>query len=378
MAKRRGNNEGTIIKRKDGRWEGKIIVGYRPDGQPKRRSVYGKTRQEVVEKLHALRSDLYTGVLSDHRGQTLGSFRRTWLDRRSHSLAPTTVRAYRSALDKLARLDRVPLDQVNAFIVEDIYADMRKAGLSARTVQITHSTLFSVIKDAVRWRLLPRNFMEEARPPKQVRAEVKVWTPAEVRRFLDFTRGHRLYALTYLALTTGMRRAELVGLRWTDVVLNEAKDTGMIFIRQNVVSVNGTLMVKEPKTAASKRIIHVADDVVDLLREHRTQQFHNRAVLGAAWSVENVVFASEVGGYMDPNNLSRAFRTLVHQSGVTPVGLHALRHTHACILIKEKFDPKVVSERLGHTNVAFTQTVYQHLYDEQRSQAAIGLRNMLS
>ena len=375
--KRRGNNEGSIYRRKDGRWEARIVVGYKANGQPKRKSIYGETRRDVAEQLNSQLNDKQQGLLSDPKGHTLGSYLAEWLEIRSNDVAPTTTNTYRCALKKFDPLGRLPLDQLSPFQVEQVYASMLREGLSPRTVQISHSTLYSALQDAVRWRLLPRNCMNNVKAPRQRRKEIKVWTAGEITRFLEFTRHHRLYALFYLALCTGMRRAELLALQWDDVSVEEGR-AGRILVRRNLVSANGTIVIKEPKTAASRRDIYVSDDVLEVLNEHRRRQAADRALLGEAWSLDEVVFSSEVGGYLDPNNLSRSFRRLVKKAEVTDVGLHALRHTHASILIKQGFDPKVISERLGHTSVAFTQTIYQHLYEEQRTRAAIGLGDLLS
>lgn len=378
MAKRRGNNEGSISKRKDGTWEYKISAGYNQNGSGKRKGGTARTREEAHARLVQLLADQHSGILTDAKGHTLGSYLDWWLEHRSTSIAPNTHRAYRHALRKLDGLRKIPLQNVKPIQIERVYTDMIvRQRKSPRTVQITHTTLHSAIKDAVRLELLATDFMLRVKPPRQRRPDIKVWSRDEIRTFLASCRGDRLYPLVYLAVTSGMRRAELLGLHWRDVTIDDASHLGRIYVRRNLVTNDGQVHVKEPKTPASRRVVHVRDDVVSVLAAHRERQAIANAELGIDWTLDDPVFQSETGGYLDPNNVSRSFRRLISRADVTPVGLHALRHTHASLLIAGRTDAKLVSERLGHTSVAFTQTVYQHLYDEQRAETAIGLSDVL-
>ena len=144
-----------------------------------------------------------------------------------------------------------------------------------------------------------------------------------------------------------------------------------------MVKIHGSVEVGEPKTKASRRIIHVQEDGIRILLEHKKRQRDEQTLLGQAWSELDIVFPSQVGTHLNPRNLSRVFDRAVEDAGVTRIGVHGLRHTHASLLIKNGVDIGVVSERLGHTSPGFTRNVYQHLYDEQRSQAALGLANLL-
>lgn len=224
------------------------------------------------------------------------------------------------------------------------------------------------------WELIGRNVLGAVRVPKQRKPAVAYWNSDEVVRFLAFTQPHRLHALFYTALATGMRRGELVALRWSDVDLSR----GRVTVRQNAVAVNGTTLMKEPKSEASRRTIHIQDDDVAVLTAHREQQRRERSLLGPAWSENDLVFPSQVGTYLSPRNLLRTFDGLVKKAGVTRAGFHGMRHTHASLLIKNGVDDGVVSERLGHTDPGFTRRVYQHLFDEQRSSAALGLMNLVN
>ena len=212
------------------------------------------------------------------------------------------------------------------------------------------------------------------RVPKQRKPEIAFWTSDELLQFLAFAEPHRLHALFYTALATGMRRGELVALRWSDVDLSR----GRITVTLNAVAVNGKTLVKEPKSQASRRTVFIQGGDVAVLKAHREQLARERHLLGLAWSEHDLVFPSEVGTHLSPRNLSRLFDRLVKKSGVTQAGFHSMRHTHASLLIKNGVDAGVVSERLGHTDPGFTRRVYQHLFDEQRSSAALGLMNLIN
>ena len=251
---------------------------------------------------------------------------------------------------------------------------MLRRGLSPRSVQVAHRSLHGALKQAVAWELIGRNVLGAVRVPKQRKPTVAYWNAEEVVRFLTFTQSHRLHALFYTALATGMRRGELVALRWSDVDLSR----GRINIRLNAVAVGGRTLVKEPKSEASRRTVYIQDQDVAVLKAHRERQARERELVGPAWAEGDLVFPSQVGSHLSPRNLSRAFDALVKKAGVTQAGFHSMRHTHASLLIKNGVDDGVVSERLGHTDPGFTRRVYQHLFDEQRSSAALGLMNLVN
>lgn len=369
---RRGNNEGSIFKRKDGRWEARIT--YYESGRPKRKSIYGKTRAAVSARLHENLADNQNGFMSDPKGYTVGSYLHEWLEIKKRTIAETTANAYANDIAKFGPLHHRPLDQITAFDIEKLYIRLLDSGLSTSTVRAAHSRLYSALKDAVRYQLITRNVMEQVRPPKLVRDEAEVWKPHEIVRLLEFAKSHRLYSLIYLAICTGMRRGELIGLHWTDVEWSASR----LHVKRSVVSPNGTLIVKEPKSPASRRAIYVDDEVLSVLRDHRAKQQREATALADGWPDKDIVFTSEVGAYLDPNNLNRTFGRIVGEAEIRSGNLHKLRHTHASMLIRKGVDPKVVSDRLGHSSVAFTQTIYQHLYEDQRSGAAFGLNDLLS
>jgi integrase len=306
---------------------------------------------------------------------TLGELADRWLElkRERGDIGANTYHQYRNGLNKFKPLFKQRLDKITALQVDSIYSQMLKDGLSPRSVQVAHRSLHGALKQAVAWELIGRNVLDAVRVPKQVKPDIACWTSDEVIRFLTLTQPHRLYALFYTALATGMRRGEIVALRWHDVDLS----SGRITIKLNAVAVMGQTPVKEPKSKASRRTIFIQDEDVAVLKAHRVQQLRERELLGPSWTDHDLVFPSQVGTHLSPRNLSRLFEQLVRQSGVTRAGFHSMRHAHASLLIKNGVDDGVVSERLGHTDPGFTRRVYQHLFDEQRNSAALGLMNLI-
>lgn len=372
---KRANGEGTCKQRSDGRWEYKVMVGVKPDGSPFRKSFYGKTQGEAKKKFATFQAQRSAGIMLSTKSIALGELAARWLElkRQRGEIGENTYHQYRNGLNKFRPLFKQRLDKITALQIDSIYSEMLKSGLSPRSVQVAHRSLHGALKQAVAWELVGRNVLTSVRVPKQRKPEIACWNADEVVRFLTFAQSHRLYALFYTALATGMRRGELVALRWDDVNLVH----GRITIKMNAVAVMGKTLVKEPKSKASCRTIHIQEEDVAVLRVHQKQQAQERILLGQAWSDHNLVFPSQVGTHLSPRNLSRLFDQLVKKSGVTQAGFHSMRHTHASLLIKNGVDDGVVSERLGHTDPGFTRRVYQHLFDEQRSTAALGLMNLL-
>jgi integrase len=229
----------------------------------------------------------------------------------------------------------------------------------------------------VKWGKLPRNVAEAATPPSLITQKMKVWTPKDAVRFLEFTALDRLRAAWYLALFAGLRRAELLGLRWQDVDLEKAEVT----INQGMVEVKtkgskSHLEFSAPKTLASKRTIAITADTVGVLQEHFEQQNKEREQCGDHWQETGLVLTSSLGTPVNPANLARSYKRLIRLAGVPDIRLHDLRHTSASLAVARGDNPKVVSERLGHTNVAFTLNTYVKTFANQRREAALGMADL--
>ena len=229
-----------------------------------------------------------------------------------------------------------------------------------------------MLAQAVKWDKLHRNVADAATPPSLKTKKMKVWETKDAAQFLDYAQIDRLYAAWYLALFAGLRRGELLGLRWQDVNLEQAEIT----VSQTLVAVKGKLEVNEPKTESSTRTISISLDTVAVLQEHRKRQDLEREKCGSAWTESGHVFVTAIGTPIDPGNLARAYKRVLRASGVPEIRLHDLRHTMASLAILRGDSPKVVSERLGHTDVNFTMNTYVKTYGSQRREAALGIADL--
>ena len=393
MAKR-GNGEGTMSRRKDksGKtigWRAAVTVGINEDGSQQRRWVSGKTQGEVQEKLRGLQSDIHTGMLADTDDMTVKDYLALWVERKEREgLKPNTVQSYRETVHRsiVPYLGKVRLEKLRPLDIEHMLTKMHKDGKSTSTGRYALLVLKMALKQAVHWQMLPRNAADAVRPPKVERQEMQFWTPGEVANFLAHTETHRLHAVFYLALMTGMRRGELLGLRWQDVDLENSSLT----VRHNLVEVQGEgvpgkkrngketvssrrVELTTPKTKASRRTLKLSAGTVSKLIEHQRRQQAEKTQAAEAWQEEGFVFAGPAGGHTMPDALSNYYTRLVKESGVRPIRFHDMRHTAASLMIRRGIPIKTVSERLGHTDVAFTLRIYVHLYDEQRAEAAFDL-----
>ena len=375
MPKRRGHGGGTITKRKDGRWQVAVTVGYDERGRQVRKYAYTRTKAEAERKLAELQVKYGSGDVADPGRLTVGDLLERWLDYKRVRVRQTTLYGYQNVVRKhiMPRIGHVRLAKLSAFHLESLYKAMIEAGLSPRMAELTHVVMYNALAQAVRWGMLSRNVAELADPPRGERAEVRFWTPEEVVRFLDAAKEHRLFALFYLAIVTGMRRGELLGLKWEDI----DAEKGALRVRRNVTISGSRLVVNEPKTRRSKRVIYLADEALGVLADHQKRQERERFAAGKAWHDEGWIFASEVGTALWPNNLTRAFHALIDKADVPRIRFHDLRHTHVSLERRRGTPIEIVSERLGHATSAFTLTVYRHIYEEER-RAALTLNDIRS
>lgn len=368
MTKRRGNGEGTIGRRKDGRWEARLIVGIDYEsGKPKRAVLYGRTRAEVQHKMQAIQAELRLGSFVDPSNMTV----KDWLERWSEYYAKPSVRistweSYDSMIRRhlVPALGSLPLQGLRPEHLQRLYNEKlrqeRLQGgrtLSPKTVAYMHTVLKIALKQAVREQLVIRNVADAVVPPRAARHEITPLSPQEMQQFLHAAQGHRFFLPFLLECVTGLRRGELLGLRWQDVDF----DGGAITIRQSLVRTRQGLVVSEPKTPKSRRTIPLPGSVLQRLAWLKQTQAENRRLLGAAYEDGEWVFCNAMGHPVEPHNLTRQFEVLLKRAGLPVVRFHDLRHSHATMLLMLNEHPKVVQERLGHSTVSMTLDTYSHI-----------------
>lgn len=231
--------------------------------------------------------------------------------------------------------------------------------------------LSTALKRAVRWDLIDRNPVDAIDPVREHVEQPQMWAQAQVRTFLETQRDHRFFAAFYTLITTGLRRGELLGLRWNDI-----EDEGL-WVRQTVTIVDNQPIIGLTKTRASRRFVSLPADTLAVLKTHQRRQLVARQIVGDTWEHPELVFPSEIGTLMDPKNFYRAWKLAVKAAGLPPARIHDMRHLHVSLLILAGEDAKTVSERAGHTSTSFTLDRYGHLFHAQRQRAARSLDDLL-
>ena len=368
MAGRRGNGEGSIYQLPDGRWRAQATINR------KRTGVYGKTRREVQLKLRHLLGDAERGVIPPTEKVTLGQHLGRWLDEVvRHSVRPNTLRSYRhlTRLYILPELGATPLPRLQAADVQRLYGRLLDRGLAPKTVRNVHACLRRALQQAVEWNLTARNVATLAVAPRVGREEVVALTPDQVRQLQVTAREGRWAPLIAVALATGLRMGEVLGLRWGDVDLADST------IRvQRQYGQDRTF--SEPKSAKGRRTIDLPASCLAIIREHRRQQAEERVFVGVDWQDQDLVFCTHQGRPLSQRNVLRAFKVLLARAGLPDMPFHALRHTHATLLLAQGIHPKVVQERLGHATIAMTLDIYSAYVPSMGRDAADKLDTLLA
>lgn len=367
-------------------WYAVVDVGNGGTGKRKQKWHGGfKTRREAELALAEIVRSLDSNTYISPQRLTLAEFvRDEWLPTIGTQVKESTWDSYRRNLDNhvLPAIGATPLQQVSTGHLNSLYRSLlgqgRRnrpgGGLSAKTVRNIHGTVSKVLTDAADRGLVSRNIATTARPPrprKTAAKQIQFWTPEELSTFLEFVREDGLYALWHLAAMTGMRRGELLGLRWSDVDL----DAKRISARQALVSVAYELHVTTPKSHDA-RVIDLDPGTVGVLRRHQDAQREKRPGDGGRDST--MLFGKADGSTIHPDVISQMFEKAVKRSGVRRIRLHDLRHTHATIGLRAGVPVKVMSERLGHATPAFTLQQYAHVIPGMQAEAAEAIARLVA
>ena len=259
--------------------------------------------------------------------------------------------------------------------IRGLYRNKLSSGLSPRTVQYIHVTLHKALKQAVLDGLVPQNAAEAVKPPQVRREEMRPLTPEQVKALLEVARGDRLEALYLLAVTTGLRQGELLGLKWEDVDFEEGK----LQVRRTLATAKGGPALTAPKTTKSRRSVSLTRSSVDALRSHLKRQLEETKRAGSLWQENGLVFASEEGQPLKRRNVTNCkFRSLRKRAGLAAIRFHDLRHTCATLLLGRNVNPKIVSEMLGHASIAITLDTYRHVLPNMQNEAAKAMEDALS
>jgi len=381
MAKN-GNGEGSIYPHKK---NGKK-VGYRgaywihtTEG-PKRRYVTGKTRDEVHDKLIEALGHRAQGLVFDAGYVTVGEYLTRWLKNSvKGTVRVSTYEIHRHMIEPhiVPALGRLKLKDLNPAHVRGFYREKLDSGLSTATVRKMHSVLRKALNQAVLDRLIPRNACEAVKPPKVERKEITPLNREQSKALLEAASNarDRLEALYVLAIHTGMREGELLGLKWEDVDL----ERGLLRLRHALVREGGKTVLEGLKTPKSRRSVRLTGVAAEALRGHLERQLEEMERIGSLYQPGGLVFATESGTLINPSNLrNRSFKPLLKHARLPDICFHDLRHTCATLLLSQGTHPKLVQELLGHATIAMTLDTYSHFLPSMGDQTAKAMEAALS
>jgi integrase len=345
---------------------------------PKRKTLYGKEREEVAEKLIEALSNRNKGLVFEADNLKLDEYLGRWLtDCVRDTVRPTTFERY----EQMVRLHigpvlgKVKLKNLTSAHVRGLYRQKLDAGLSPRTVQYIHVTLHKALKQAIADGLIPRNATEAVRPPQVRREEMRPLTAEQVKVLFEAAKGDRLEALYILAVTAGLRQGELLGLKWDDIDL----EAGTLQVRRTLTTAKGGPVLSAPKTKGSRRTVRLSKTGLEALRSHLERQLGEIDQVGGLWRENGLIFASEIGEPLSRQLVTaHRFKPLLKRAGLPERRFHDLRHTCATLLLSKNVNPKVVSEMLGHASIAITLDTYSHVLPTMQESAAKAMEDALS
>lgn len=368
---------GHLRRRGKKSWSIVLDIGRDPSGkrQQKWHTVQG-TKKDAQREVARLIHELDTGGYVEPNRLTVSGYLVQWLETYAKlNVSAKTFERYEIIVRKhlIPAMGLHPLAKLRPLHIQQYYAEALqsgrkngKGGLSAQTVLHHHRVLREALQQGIRWQLISRNPADATEAPRPSRQERRTLDADQAAKLIEATKGKRIYIPVLLAITTGMRRGEILALRWEDVDFRAMT----LAVRQSVSQTKAGLSFKQPKTPKGRRVVALPSLAVEALRRHRAEQAQERLLLGPAYGEGNLVCARGDGSPWAPDSFTVAFKAFVRGSGLLRVRFHDLRHSHATELLRQGIHPKVVSERLGHSSVGFTLDVYSHVLPDIQQDAA--------
>ena len=371
MAKRRPSGDGMVRKREDGRWEGRIVIGHKENGDPIFRYIYAETQKELTAKLRQ-NITAYQGVdLTEECRMTLSEWLDRWLEQMVAILRPSTLEHYRSDMEHHVKpyLGQKKLTQITASDLRKLYDDLKKQGrvhprpgqsrgLSTTTIHGIHTTLHHALKSAVDQRLLPHNPADHVEPPKVVHKSMTILNEEQLDTFLAAVEQDPIWKnFFYTELTTGLRLGEICGLMWSDF---DAKKGTLSVNRTIHKEKGGRLVTGDTKTYAGTRTIVLPDSTAELLRGRKNNSY-------SVWIFPNPL---KPEAPMNPSTAYRQLKAILTENSLPDLRFHDLRHTFATHALANGVDAKTLSGILGHTKASFTVDTYTHTTTDMHKKAA--------
>jgi integrase len=370
MAKKRGNNEGTVYKRKDGRWYAQVSLS------GKRITKYAKTQRECHDWVREITNKIEHGMSFDATQLTLERYMQSWLTGKDLSIRQNTARNYRryAEQDILPVIGKLRLQNIQPAHIRQLYLRMQAEGKGSRTIQLVHATLHCALKQAVRERLIGYNPMDAVERPKVETKEFHIFTESQARTFLEAARGHPYEALFYLALTTGLRKGELLGLMWEDVDW----DKGTLRIeRQLQQAYSSSAKLVPTKTRSGRRQIKLGKIGLAMLEAHRQRQEAQKTLAGDSWKENGMIFTTSIGTYASQSKVSKEFKQILSENDLPDIRFHDLRPTSLSLLLDIGTPVNTVQHRAGHSKASVTTDIYGHVMAHSQDAAAENIEQIV-
>jgi len=358
-------SSGSVFQRKDGRWVAALTVN------GKRKLVYAKSQAEARRRLAELQQEVgRTGIIARPGKRTVNDLLDVWLD--TAQLRVTTRTGYEKVLRTHVRsvLGGMRLARLSPDHLQKLYSRLD----GKRTPSKVHRILHRALAQAVLWGWLATNPADRVAAPTYTAARRTLWTEAQLQRFLDASATHRYAPLWVLALASGLRQGELLGLQWADLDLEH----GVLAVRRTLHRIKGQLVTQPPKTRAGERVMTLPPSTVQVLRHWRSVQAAERLAAAGQWAAEDWVFTNAAGDPLPDQTIIHALRDLCVRQGLPNIGHHGLRHLHATLLLAQGLPVPAVSARLGHANPQITMSVYAHALPAQDQQSADAIGRALA
>ena len=411
-----------MVQRPNGLWMGQANLGWQ-DGKRRRKTIYGRTKREVQDKLREVLQRVAHGEAPAPERETVAGYLQRWLDDKKSELRPRTYESYEQVVRNhlVPALGRLRLAKLGPRDVALWLRLQERDGVSARTRRYARAVLRAALNQALRWELVSRNAAALTAPPRYRPREIQPLTPEQARMLLEAVSGHRLEALISVGLGLGLRLGEALGLRWIDVDSDSRKlavrqaleraggdaatrraltaerrrllaelaaaedriarrriDSALDDVRRRLAVVQTGVRFAEPKTTRSRRTITIPELVVAALRTHRQRQFEERLAAGARWRDSGLVFTTTVGTPLDGRNVNRLFKVILRDAGLPAIRYHDLRHTAATLLLAQGVDPRTIMETLGHSQISLTLNTYAHVVPALQREAAAKMDAILT
>ena len=388
MGKRRAKGEGGITKRKDGSWMAYLEVGRDSEGKRIRKYFYGRTKADVTLKLNDASSDVRHGRYKDPEKITYGEWLDEWMEVWKTELKPTTRESYEYLIKTHIKpeFEFIPLIKIDETSLQKFFNEKKKSGLSPRTVKYIHSVVNGALRKAVDLKMITANPARTVDLPKQKQKDISFFDSEQIGKFLELVKHDDYYSAYLLELWTGMRRGELLALRWRDIDLKG----GSVKVNKGMVRTKADgLIFQEPKTTFGKREIEIPSNVCEVLRFYQEKQKKQKEKAGVAWVQQlvflkgepeenDLVFTNKIGQPLDPRAFSSHFKKLIEDTDLEGVTFHGLRHSFAILSLQEGVDPRTTQENLGHHDPGFTLKVYSQATKKMKRDAVEKIGKVLN